>query len=145
MKDLGRICIQIPARAGSKRVKSKNLRLINGKPMLQYAVEAALEASVGEVYVNSDSNDMLELGRQLGARTYRRPDQLASDEATGDEFTYVFLKNGPDGIDTLVMVSPVCPLVTADDITAIKVFSESDCDTLITCDSSQMGFARKSR
>ena len=139
MNVLGKVCIQIPARAGSKRVKAKNLRLIDGKPMLQYAVEAALASEVGDVYVNSDSQDMLLLGEILGAKTYRRPEKWASDEATGDDFTYDFLKNVPQPVDTLIMVSPVCPLVTAADISnAVRAFQESNCDTLISCDSSQM-------
>ena len=139
MRDLGKVCVQIPARAGSKRVKAKNLRLIDGLPMLQYGVEAALEAAVGDVYVNSDSDEMLALGQSLGAKAYRRPAEWASDEATGDEFTYDFLKNVPQRVDTLIMVSPVCPLVTATDITnAMRAFEQSDCDTLISCDASQM-------
>ena len=133
MNVLGKVCIQIPARAGSKRVKAKNLRLIDGKPMLQYAVEAAVASEVGDVYVNSDSQDMLLLGEILGAKTYRRPEKWASDEATGDDFTYDFLKNIPQPVDTLIMVSPVCPLVTAADISnAVRAFQESNCDTLIS-------------
>jgi CMP-N,N'-diacetyllegionaminic acid synthase len=138
MRALGKIVAHIPARAGSKRVKAKNLRLLNGKPLLSYSIECAIKAKVfDEVYVNSDSDEMLKLAESLGAKGYKRNVELASDTATGDEFTIDFiLQEKPD---TLVMINPVCPLVTADDIKdAIEKFQNSTCDTLITCESTQM-------
>jgi CMP-N-acetylneuraminic acid synthetase len=139
MRNLGKVLAHIPARAGSKRVKAKNLRLLNGKPLLAYSVEAALNAkSVFDgVYINSDSDEMLRLASELGAKTYKRSEELASDTATGDEFTYDFiLKEKPD---TLVMINPVCPLIESSDIIrAIDKFKSSQCDTLITCEETQM-------
>ena len=139
MRDLGKICFQIPARAGSKRVKAKNLRLINGEPMLYYAVAAAKEAAIGTVYVNSDSNEILALATALGVSYYKRPPELANDSATGDDFTYDFIRNCAMDTDTLVMVSPACPLVQSQDILgALNAFSGSSCDTLISSESTQM-------
>ena len=47
---------EIPARIGSKRIKKKNLRYLNGKPMICYAIDAAKNSKLlDEVYVNSDS------------------------------------------------------------------------------------------
>lgn len=138
MTALGRIQCQIPARGGSKRVPAKNLRLLDGKPMLGYAIEAALQSEVlPEVFVNTDSDDIGALAREYGVQVYRRPDHLGSDTTTGDDFTADFITaNQPD---TLVMVSPVCPLVTAEDVrNAVEVFGQSDCDTLITCTSTHM-------
>lgn len=139
MRELGKLLAHIPARAGSKRVKAKNLRLLNGKPLLAYSVEAALGASseFDGIFVNSDSDDMLRLAKTLGASTYKRSGQLASDTATGDEFTYDFIKK--EKPDTLVMISPVCPLIDSSDILkAIEQFKASQCDTLITCEQTQM-------
>jgi CMP-N-acetylneuraminic acid synthetase len=102
-------------------------------------VEAALGASseFDGVFVNSDSDDMLRLASELGASIYKRSEELASDTATGDEFTYDFiLQEKPD---TLVMISPVCPLIDSSDIlNAIAQFKISQCDTLITCEQTQM-------
>jgi CMP-N-acetylneuraminic acid synthetase len=138
MRDLGKIIAQIPARAGSKRVKAKNLRLIAGEPLLSYSVKSAVaSALISEVYVNSDSDDMLALGETLGAFKYHRKLELASDTATGDEFTVDFIESLKP--DTLVMVNPVCPLITSEQIdNAIKAFQNSDCDTLISCETTQM-------
>ncbi|CAD5250195.1 conserved hypothetical protein [Alteromonas sp. 38] len=138
MRDLGKVVAHIPARAGSKRVKAKNLRYIDGKPLLAYSVECAIAAEVcDEVYVNSDSEDMLALAESLGAKGYRRNGQLASDTASGDDFTYDFIKTMEP--DTLVMISPVCPLITVVEVkAALEKFQNSDCDTVITCESTQM-------
>lgn len=138
MRDLGKVVAHIPARAGSKRVKAKNLRLLCGEPLLSYAIDCAKECEqFDEIYVNSNSGDMLALAKHLGVKGYKRSESLASDTATGDEFTADFIENIQP--DTLVMISPVCPLITADDVTAaIEAFKNSDCDTLITCESTQM-------
>lgn len=137
-RDLGRLVAHIPARAGSKRVKSKNLRLLAGKPMIQYAIEAALAAEgIDELRVNTDSPELMALARSLGVAVHKREAHLASDTASGDDFTMDIIdKLSPD---TLLMVSPVCPLVTAADITgAIGAFRGSDADTLITCTTTRM-------
>ena len=130
MRDLGKVLAHIPARAGSKRVKAKNLRLLSGNPMLQYAVEAAINSKVfDDIYVNSDSDEMLALAENLGVKGYKRDPELASDTATGDEFTIDFIRQLQP--DTLVMISPVCPLVTSADIIAsLEAFQLSSCDTL---------------
>jgi len=138
MRDLGKVCVQIPARAGSKRVRAKNLRFIDGKPLLSYAIECALETDLfDEIYVNTDSSDMAELGRQHGVKVHDRDPVNASDTATGDDFTEEFIRKVQP--DTLVMISPVCPLLTPDDVRgAMAQYQASDCDTLITCDKTQM-------
>ena len=138
MRDLGKIVVNIPARAGSKRVKAKNLRDLCGQPLLAYAVKCAVQCVDAEnVYVNSDSSDMLAVGLDLGTSTYKRPEFLASDTATGDMFTLDFIKNVQ--ADTVVMISPVCPLVTHQDVQdALQAFQKSECDTLISCEETQM-------
>lgn len=138
MRDLGKVVVNIPARAGSKRVKAKNLRDLCGEPLLSYAVKCALQCvNAANVFVNSDSSDMLAIGTGLGAKEYRRSELLSSDDATGDMFTLDFIKNIQ--VDTLVMINPVCPLVTPQDVlNALDEFTKSDCDTLISCEETQM-------
>lgn len=138
MRDLGKVVICIPARAGSKRVKAKNLRDLCGRPLLSYSINSAKQCFPHkDIYVNSDSEQMLELATNLGVNTYRRDPELASDTATGDQFTIDFLEK--IHADTLIMVSPVCPLITSEDISkAVLAYKASDCDTLITCESTQM-------
>lgn len=138
MRDLGRIVGHIPARGGSKRVPAKNLRYLRGKPMIEYAIESAVQSRVlDDVYVNTDSDTLAALAERLGVHVYRRSSELGSDTASGDDFTADFITRIKPA--TLVMVSPVCPLVEPDDVrNAVQAFRESDCDTLITCHETQM-------
>ncbi|MFH0880890.1 MAG: acylneuraminate cytidylyltransferase family protein [Lentisphaerota bacterium] len=138
MKKLGKMVCHIPARAGSKRVKSKNLRQLDGKPMIAYAIETAKACGrFDEIYVNTDSEEIMALAREWGVQVYKREGWLASDAAKGDDFTADFMEH--IRTDTLVMISPVCPLVTVDDVNhALEAYADSECDTLITCEQTQM-------
>ncbi len=138
MRNLGKVLCMIPARAGSKRVPAKNLRYLCGKPMVAYAVECAKQSDCfNEIYINTDSEVLMALATAYGVKSYRRDAWLASDEAKGDDFTADFMENLKP--DTLVMISPVCPLVTPEDVrNALQTYSASDCDTLISCEETQM-------
>ncbi|MEK7857823.1 MAG: acylneuraminate cytidylyltransferase family protein [Elusimicrobiota bacterium] len=72
----------IPARGGSKGVPGKNLRLVAGKPLVAYSVEAALAArGAGQVLVSSDSPEILKAaGISARVGLLRRPAELAQDE-----------------------------------------------------------------
>lgn len=75
----------IPARGGSKGVPRKNLRMVGGRPLIAWSIEAALEARlVDAVVVSSDDPEILEVARYCGAKTLERPAELATDEAATD-------------------------------------------------------------
>lgn len=71
----------IPARSGSKSVKDKNVRIMNGKPMLAYSIEHALQSKlVNRVIVSTDSPAYQEVARQYGAETpFLRPKEISGD------------------------------------------------------------------
>lgn len=73
----------ICARAGSKGVKHKNLRLLAGKPLIAHSVEQARASGLFDaIAVSSDSNDILRAAQAAGADVMvRRPDKLATDKA----------------------------------------------------------------
>ncbi|OVE74301.1 hypothetical protein BVX94_00760 [bacterium B17] len=137
-RDLGSIVAHIPGRGGSKRCPAKNLRMLCGKPMMAYAIECAQASGLfDKVIVNTDSDDIAALATAWNAEVFRRDPALGSDTATGDDFTADFMRR--TGVDTVVMISPVCPLVSVDDIKqAVEMYRASDCDTLITCEKTQM-------
>lgn len=119
------ICVaQIPARAGSKRVPRKNLRIMADKPMIQHAIEAALNSKVDAVYVNSDSDEILMLAESLGAHSFYRSETLASDSSTQDEFNQDFLQKVD--CDSMVLVNPVCPLTSSQLIDSFIDFTRSN-------------------
>jgi len=127
-----RIIGEIPARYGSKRVKQKNLRLINGKPLIWYAIEAAKKAkTLTEVYVNTESDIIGAVAIDNGVKFYKRDPTLATDTATSDQFNYDFIKG--TNADVLVLINPVSPLIEAADIdNVVNFFLKNKYDTVIT-------------
>lgn len=138
MKNLGRLVCHIPARMGSKRVPRKNMRYIQDKPLIAYAIECAKNADIfDEIYVNTDSKELCSLAEAYAVKGYLRNAWLASDEAKGDDFTADIMENVE--MDTLLMINPVCPLIRATDIkNAVEAYQNSACDTLISCEETQM-------
>jgi len=132
MKKLGKTIAHIPARAGSKRIKLKNMRELCGKPLILYAINAALHSEIlDEIYVNTDSDEIAEFAIKSGVKVYRRSSHLASDTATSDEFNMDIINSlNPD---TLVMINPVCPIIDSSDIDDIvNAYNNMNVDTLIT-------------
>lgn len=71
----------IPARSGSKGIPGKNIKLLNGKPLISYTIEKLLVAGCFEkVIVSSDSEEILEIGRSAGAESYLREDPEESND-----------------------------------------------------------------
>lgn len=126
------IVAEIPARAGSERIKNKNLRLLNGKPLISYAIEAAKRSTLlTDIYVNSDSDEIGSYAKTQGVKYYKRPKHLASSTATSDEYNYDFFMNIKP--DLLIQINPVCPFISGDDISEIlKYYINNKIDSLIT-------------
>ncbi|MBI1861052.1 MAG: hypothetical protein HYR96_09070, partial [Deltaproteobacteria bacterium] len=74
------LCALIFARGGSKGVKNKNIRSVNGKPLIAHSIACALGSRwVGRVIVSTDSAEIGAVARQSGAEVLERPKELASD------------------------------------------------------------------
>ncbi len=127
---MSKIVAMIPARMGSKRVKKKNIRLLNGKPMVQYVIDAAKESGCfDEIWVNSESEVLEKISAQSGVKFYKRPHELCTDNVGSDLFVYDFIKNVE--CSTIVQILPTSPFITAE---VIKHFVESgtSVDTLVS-------------
>lgn len=76
----------IPARGGSKGVPRKNIRTLNGKPLIAYSIEAALQSKYLDskhIICSTDDEEIAAVARKFGARVpFMRPAQLATDEAS---------------------------------------------------------------
>ncbi len=120
------------ARKGSKRVPLKNLRILNGKPMMYYALEAARDSKlIDDAYLNTDSDEFGKIGEALGLKFYKRDVRLAEDHVILDQITYDFIQH----IDTDIvgMVNTVCPMTTSEDVDlALEHYLKSGADTLIS-------------
>ena len=128
--NMNKVIAMIPARMGSKRIKNKNLRLLGNKPLIAYAIEAAIASKVfDEIYINSESDIFKEIADKYNIKFYKRPEHLASDDATNDHFTLDFMNN-IEG-DKLIQILATSPFITPRQIVE---FTEDalKCDTLIS-------------
>ena len=77
------ICL-IPARKGSKRIKDKNIKLFNGKPLISYTIEVIKKTKIfDKIIVSTDCNKIAKIARFYGAETpFRRPSYLSNSKAT---------------------------------------------------------------
>lgn len=126
----------ITARGGSKRIPRKNIKEFMGKPMLAYAVEAAVNSKVfDEVMVSTDDVEIAEIARQFGAKVpFMRSEKTANDFATTadvlDEVISEYKKSGKT-FDELCCIYPCVPFLTADVIkNAYEKFKTSGADRL---------------
>ena len=113
----------IPARSGSKGVKDKNIKELNGKPLMAYTIEAALQSrQFDEVMVSTDSEKYAEIARNYGASVpFLRSETTATDTASSwDMVEEVLTKYEKFGktFDTFCLLQPTSPLRTSEDISA---------------------------
>lgn len=120
----------IPARSGSKGVKDKNIRLLAGKPLLAYSVEAALESGeFDEVMVSTDSEKYAAVAREYGAGVpFLRSEATSADNAgtwdAVEEVLTMYRERGKT-FDGFCLLQPTSPLRTAEDIRgACRIFRE---------------------
>ena len=104
----------IPARGGSKKIPRKNLALINGKPLISYIIKTSLESDVEETLVSSEDDEILAVSREYGAKTIKRPIELAGDYATSESVLLHFCENII--CEKLIFLQATSPLTTSEDI-----------------------------
>ena len=111
----------IPARSGSKGVKDKNIRLLNGKPLLAYSIEVAEKsACFDEIFVSTDSSEYADLAIRWGASVpFLRGEELASDTASTWDVvkdTLINYKKRGMEFDTITILQPTSSMRTSNDI-----------------------------
>ncbi len=101
----------IPARMGSQRLKQKNLRALDGIPLITRAIRKSREAGIfSEIWVNSEHHLFKKIALQEGVKFHQRPPELAGNEATSEDFVYEFLKLHE--CEFLFQVHSIAPLLT---------------------------------
>ncbi|MBW4360336.1 acylneuraminate cytidylyltransferase family protein [Flavobacterium taihuense] len=105
----------IPARGGSKGVLNKNIKSLNGKPLIYYSIEAALEISdSADICVSTDSLEIKKIVEDSGLKVpFLRPSEIATDSATTEDVLLhainFYKENGAD-YDYVVYLQPTSPL-----------------------------------
>ena len=111
----------IPARGGSKGLLGKNMRKVQGVPLVGYSLRAALNSKlVNEVYLSSDDEVTLGYGKDAGAIPLYRPAEFSSDTASASTVVEHFFDNLPKRLleknPYIVYLQPTSPLRTAEHI-----------------------------
>lgn len=128
----------IPARGGSKGVKGKNIRPVDGKPLIRYSIEAARESTLLHHYV-VDTDDALiaQAAGDAGATVLMRPPGLALDHSSVVDVALrvldLFEQEGV-AYDILVLLQPTSPIRTGSNIDeAIRLMLDDDsCEGVIS-------------
>ena len=133
-----RIIAIIPARSGSKGLPDKNIRILNGKPLIAYSIVAAQEAGIfDEIFLSTDSQKYANIAKQYGANVpFLRSDKLATDTAS----TWDCVKEALDQyhaigkkFDIFVVLQPTSPLRTPQDIvTAVETMMLKNTDSVVS-------------
>ena len=121
----------IPARSGSKGLHDKNIKDLNGKPLIAYSIEAALNSGCFDtVMVSTDSEKYAEIAKEFGADVpFLRSELNSSDTASSWDTVLEVLNmytNLGRAFDTFCLLQPTSPMRTADDInSAYKIFEKN--------------------
>ncbi|ECX4036356.1 acylneuraminate cytidylyltransferase family protein [Campylobacter coli] len=123
----------IPARAGSKGIKNKNLVLLNDKPLLYYTINAAKNSKyIDKIVLSSDGDNILEYGKTQGIDTLKRPKELALDDTTSDKVVLHALEFYKD-YENIILLQPTSPLRTEEHIDeAFLKFRNKNSNALIS-------------
>lgn len=127
----------VTARGGSKGLPGKNMHPFCGRPLLEWTLDAAREATgIGRCVVSSDCPRILELAQAFGALPVRRPAELAGDLASSESAVrHALLEPSVQalGLSTVVLLQPTSPLRTGADIDgAVDLLDDAGVDSVVS-------------
>ena len=129
--------VVIPARGGSKGVPNKNIKLLNGKPLIQYTIEAARKVFTDEqICISTDDLKIKEVVENIGLKVpFIRPNELATDTAGSYEVLlhaisyYESIGYNPD---TIIMLQPTSPFRTGKHIKEAMKLYDTTLDMVVS-------------
>lgn len=128
----------IPARSGSKGLKDKNIKLLNGHPLVKYSIDAAIKADIfNAIMVSTDSPHYAEIARKCGASVpFLRSAHNSGDKASSWDVVIEVLnyyKQIGQIFDTFCLLQPTSPLRKAEDIIdAYKLFNKKSAKAVVS-------------
>lgn len=128
----------ILARGGSKGIPGKNVIDFCGKPLLAWTIEQCISSKyIRDVWVSSDSQEILTAGEAYGAKSLLRPTQISDDYATSESgwlHGIDAIENNNTPVDFIFAPQVTSPLRETLDIdNAIEKFISSNCDSMFSC------------
>lgn len=137
---MGEVLAVIPARGGSRRLPDKNMKLLQGKPLLGWSIDHAKAAGIpaAMIVVSSDYQPALDYARSQGVIGLRRPEELSQGTTPpilNVRHALKVLRESVAGVqvDAIVYLQPTSPFRTPDDIKAsLMVLDRSGADSVVT-------------
>ena len=117
---MNKICAVIPARTGSKGLPGKNYKMLAGKPLIEYSIDAALNSSkIDKVIVSTNSLEVIDIANNRNIDVIKRPEELCKDDTP----MLPVLKHVLKCIDPsecefshILLLQPTCPFRTSEHI-----------------------------
>jgi len=125
----------IPARGGSKGVPKKNIRIVDGQPLISYSIEMGKKSKlISDVIVSTDSDEIIEVVKKYGCDYYKRSDINAQDESPIEPVVFEVLENLQTKYDVLVLLQPTAPIREIEDIDNVikMLIDDNDLDTVVS-------------
>ena len=122
----------IHAKGTSTRLPDKNMKLLGDKPLFCHVLDTALHCKfIDEVMIDSDSDEILEIGKEHGATPSKRPSEYATNDTNGDDLLFRIAQLFD--ADILVQLFPTAPFLNTETIdTAINMFQLGFYDSLVS-------------
>lgn len=130
----------ITARCGSKSIPNKNIKLLNGQPLIAYRIKSALSIAPKEnVWVSTDNDEYAEIAKENGATIpFIRPKELATDNASSiDVVLHAMIEAEKRGLKyiALGLLEPTSPFVTYKQLKEASrlLLSNEDASSIVAC------------
>ena len=129
----------IPARSGSKGLPGKNIKELNGDPLIAYTIKAAISCEeISRIIVSTDCSEIARVAISYGAEVpFLRPKELSTDESIAIDAYIYTLKRLEEtesiSFSDVIILQPTSPLRSTDNIKeAIRLYWSKSCKSLIS-------------
>lgn len=127
----------ILARGGSKGLANKNIMQFCGKPLLGWTIENCFDGGINEVFVSSDSDEILTIGEEFGAQSINRPESISTDTASSESgwlHGLDFIEDLLGQVDWVYAPQVTSPLRDKSDVAlAVDLAKTGKYDSLFSC------------
>lgn len=129
--------VLIPARGGSKGIPKKNIKHLEGKPLIQYSIDFALSfSSPANICLSSDDDEIIETARRCGIDVpFKRPEVLATDSAGSHGVilhAIQFYEAAGKSFEKLILLQPTSPFRSLDHLSEMNRLYSSELDMVVS-------------